>query len=226
MEEEWRNAYRIDGYQVSNFGGIRSVDRYIITKNGIKVHRRGKVLKTSTNKQGYKMFFIEAGGKRTCHRVHNVVYNTFVKEIPKGKEIDHIDRNPANNTLYNLRLVDRRENCYNRSNALKHTNVRRLCKNYSVSIYWNGTRYYLGTEPTEEKAYNVYLKAKEAIKNGTFNSFYQSRKFNKIKGLPTHIFYRRKRGTYTASVKNVHIAESKDLEMVKQKLKEYLDRHE
>lgn len=34
-------------------------------------------------------------------------------EIPEGLEIDHIDRDPSNDAIENLRLVTRRQNCLN-----------------------------------------------------------------------------------------------------------------
>lgn len=43
--------------------------------------------------------------------LHRVVWESFNGPIPKGKEIDHIDKNPQNNNLDNLHLVDHRNNC-------------------------------------------------------------------------------------------------------------------
>ena len=42
--------------------------------------------------------------------IHHLVYKTFVGEIPEGLEIDHIDCNPANNHLSNLRLITKQQN--------------------------------------------------------------------------------------------------------------------
>ena len=42
--------------------------------------------------------------------VHRLVWEAFKGEIPKDKEIDHIDNNPNNNHLSNLQLITRRGN--------------------------------------------------------------------------------------------------------------------
>ena len=47
-------------------------------------------------------------------RLNRLVYSNVYGEIPKGYEIDHIDRNRQNNFPYNLRLVTKIENNQNK----------------------------------------------------------------------------------------------------------------
>ena len=49
-------------------------------------------------------------------------------------QVDHIDRNPANNRLANLRLVTRSENVHNSSPSRKNTSGYR-------GVTWNGKKY-------------------------------------------------------------------------------------
>lgn len=55
--------------------------------------------------------------------------------ISSDKVIDHIDRNPANNNIWNLREVDHSTNSYNRtdSNAQKDKRANGLPKNIYIS---------------------------------------------------------------------------------------------
>lgn len=53
---------------------------------------------------------------KDCHQLkmlHNFVWELDNGEIPKGKLIDHIDQNPANCKLSNLRLADKTLNAIN-----------------------------------------------------------------------------------------------------------------
>ena len=48
------------------------------------------------------------------------MWEVFYGKIPEGYEIDHIDRNPSNNALNNLRLVTPSENAKNAN----HKNIK------------------------------------------------------------------------------------------------------
>lgn len=52
-------------------------------------------------------------------RLHRLIWETFNGEIPKGMQIDHIDGNPKNNNLNNLRCVTAKENCNNPNTVWK-----------------------------------------------------------------------------------------------------------
>lgn len=78
---------RGDRIYVSNFGRCRINER---------------VFDPYVRPDGYKMF---------CHkRLNRLVYELFVGKIPEGYVIDHIDTNPSNNRLDNLRAVTPKEN--------------------------------------------------------------------------------------------------------------------
>lgn len=52
---------------------------------------------------------------------HRVIYNMLGIEVPRGYDIDHIDRDPWNNRIDNLRLLTRKENCANSGNRRSNT---------------------------------------------------------------------------------------------------------
>jgi len=88
--------------------------------------------------------------------------------------IDHIDGNPSNNNIYNIREASDGQNHQNLKKHKKHNKsgflgVETLCngnlrKNpYSSRIRLNGVAKYLGMFKTPEEAHEAYLKAKREI---------------------------------------------------------------
>ena len=64
-----------------------------------------------TRPDGYR--FIGIDGKR--HYEHRLAWLLVYGPIPEGMEIDHIDHNPSNNRISNLRLVTKSGNRHNRA---------------------------------------------------------------------------------------------------------------
>jgi hypothetical protein len=90
--------------------------RYIINKSGdIKSAQgqyKGKVLSPSQS-GSYIIIALQYGDtkdKRKLHRIHRLVAETFIRHIGDNEEVDHIDGNPRNNILSNLRIVDKKIN--------------------------------------------------------------------------------------------------------------------
>jgi len=83
-----------------------------------------------------------------------------------GKIVDHIDRNPLNNTRSNLRLATYQQNIVNRKLSKTNTSgFRGICKikeRWRAGIRCNGKTLDLGMYPTKEQAATAYdFKAKE-----------------------------------------------------------------
>jgi len=96
--------------------------------------------------------------------LHRLIWFYFKGYFPeKGKVIDHIDRNPLNNKITNLRVVTQKENLWNRK--FKGYSYRATENKYRTSIMVNGKVYYLGNYDTEEDVQKAYLEAKEKYHN-------------------------------------------------------------
>ncbi len=98
MEEIFKKHPVYTDYEGGNLGTIRSLRRM-----------NPKIMRPSTSPKGYKYF--NCAGKTML--VHRFIYECFNGVIPDGYEIDHIDGNPADNSLENLRAVSHRVNINN-----------------------------------------------------------------------------------------------------------------
>lgn len=94
-------------YEVSDQGRVRSYARYgAASRLGRSTTSR---LLTPSRYSRYGYVHVQLGRKSGSISVHDLVMRTFVGEN-NGLEIDHIDGNPSNNWLENLRYVTHAEN--------------------------------------------------------------------------------------------------------------------
>ena len=121
--------------------------------------RAGQIAGTF-DKNKYRQIKID--GK--VYKEHRLVWLYVYGVWPDG-EIDHIDRNPNNNKLSNLRTVSRKENAENiavhKDNVSKFKGVT-FDKRKSVwfaRIMHNKVAYHLGTYKSPEEASLAYIKA-------------------------------------------------------------------
>lgn len=95
MEEIWKDIINYEGlYQVSNLGNVKSMN----------YGRTGeiKLLKQSTNKQGYKSVHLFKNRKWKSYSVHRLVAMAFIPNPNNLPIINHKDENPSNNNINNL----------------------------------------------------------------------------------------------------------------------------
>lgn len=93
-------------YQVNQLGEVLSLQRY--KPNGQIVKEKIKV--QSDNGNGYKTISLWKNGAGVAVYVHRLVASTFISDIPKGMDINHINGIKEDNNLSNLEIVTRSEN--------------------------------------------------------------------------------------------------------------------
>ena len=104
------------------------------------------------------------------HLAHKVAWLIYYGEWPSNT-IDHIDGNPGNNEIVNLRDVPRRINNQNQRRA-KNTNsigLLGVCSEgnkYRAQITVDGKRLRLGVYATPEEAHAAYIRAKRELHEG------------------------------------------------------------
>ena len=119
------------------------------------------------NPLGY--YLIKVNGKSLL--AHRLAWYLMKGKMPE-EVIDHIDRNPSNNKLKNLRSVTQRENLLNseRSDKAKHA-YKLPNKRWASYIGYKGERTHLGVFDTEEEATE---KAKYAKLNNRYRDEQQA----------------------------------------------------
>ena len=109
--ERWKPVTGYEGiYEVSNHGRVRSVDRTVTRSDGRVCRRKGKILRTTPNQDGYPRANLSTQGKSQVRHVHALVAEAFIGPRPDGVDVCHGDGDPANNRLDNLRYGTRSEN--------------------------------------------------------------------------------------------------------------------
>jgi len=165
-KEIWKSIKEYeDMYEVSTFGNVRSLDRFIIDKRGVKRFCKGILLTQNTDGYYNHVALAKDGRSVTC-RTHILVYDTFIGKKRSGMHIDHIDENKLNNNVDNLQLLDVRANA-SKSKTPKSglTGAYKDGRKWFSSIYVNGKHIYLGSFNCPTAAHMAYLKKLKNIKD-------------------------------------------------------------
>ena len=128
--EIWRDIPGYEGiYQVSNLGRIKSLPRIIICSNGYKKNYGSKILKFSSDKNGYSKVALCKFCKQRSFLVHRLVAELFVPNPNNYSEVNHKDENKSNNCSNNLEWCTRKYNV-NYGNRTKkqvsHTDYKKI----------------------------------------------------------------------------------------------------
>lgn len=99
--EEWRDIEGYEGYQVSSEGRVRSLNRTVI-RNGIEIHRKGKILKPIKDRYGYLQYRLYKNKKMKNVLAHRLVANAFLPNPDNLPQVNHKDETPYHNNVENL----------------------------------------------------------------------------------------------------------------------------
>ena len=160
--ELWKDIKGFEGlYQVSTWARVRSLDRWVVYKNGRKYFYKGKVLKRRKilkpvcGKDGYLRVHLFKDGKRTNFLLHRLVAKAFIPNPDNLPLVNHKDEVKDNNYPYNL------EWCTDEYNQHYGTAIKRRAEKHSKKVY------------QYDKDYNlikIWYSAAEAGRNGFLRS--------------------------------------------------------
>ena len=107
FNEEWKDISEFEGYEVSNFGNIRSIDRTCGGRPGVI---KGKLLKSFINRRGYLEVNLFENSKSTSKIIHRLVAKAFIPNLENKPQVNHIDGCKLNNRVDNLEWMSNSEN--------------------------------------------------------------------------------------------------------------------
>ena len=135
-------------YQISNYGRVRSLDRY----DSMGRFKEGIMLKTYDNGNGYKKITLYKNGLCKTFSVHRLVAIAFIPNDNNLPQINHKDENPSNNHVDNL------EWCTNEYNSNYGNHNLHLSMAHTGKIL------------TEEHKKNISNASKERWKNEDYRN--------------------------------------------------------
>jgi len=103
-KDEWKEIPGFPGYEISIYGDV-----YFKGDVSCRKRRPSGICVQNRNRLGY--YIVHINGK--IYYVHRLLAMTYIENPENKKEIDHIDGNPSNNNLDNLRWATHKENLNN-----------------------------------------------------------------------------------------------------------------
>lgn len=154
-KEEWKDVadcfFAHQNYECSNTGFIKN-------KKNKKYYLQG-----FPNNWGYIRVILSDKGKRKQYSLARIISTTWIPNPNNLPEIDHIDRNINNNSIRNLRWVDKQQQHLNRSShpisGVKGSYKTKYGKwQSSIKNPETNKIEYIGTYDTKEEAGQAYDK--------------------------------------------------------------------
>lgn len=129
MREIWRpvRGWR-GGYEVSNIGRVRSIDRMVPNRPGVMLFRSGRILRPT--RDIYLRVHLSFRGRTQKRPVHQLVCAAFCHKPSGCNVVNHIDFNKHNNLASNLEWVTHSGNTQHSVRSGRFDNVNRGERNH------------------------------------------------------------------------------------------------
>lgn len=166
LQNEIKDEYK--NIPVNKFVTIPEFPSYEVNKNGeIRNGTTKKLVQQKNNKNGYHSINIRKNGKQTFVGVHRLVAETFLHNPLNLEHVDHLDHNPLNNQLSNLKWKSVSDNMFNRRyngdlDALPEncTKINSINNNKFESLYYLNKTFYYQYSKSTIRPYNYKPKNK------------------------------------------------------------------
>lgn len=132
LNEEWRTVSLDHAFMVSNYGNVKSLDRYVRCRKGKRLIR-GKTLRGSIGNTGYRHVSLSGG---LIVNVHSLVARAFLGSPPnENMHVNHKNGVKLDNNISNLEWVTPSENLKHayRVLGLKNSHFGKCSKEHPAS---------------------------------------------------------------------------------------------
>ncbi len=151
MVETYKKIEGFENYSVSDFGNIRN-------------DTTGRILKPGMTTTGYHMVVLMQDKRKSTKKIHRLVARAFLLNPDNKPQVDHIDNNPLNNNLINIRWATRSENNQNTTKRSNNTSgTKGVCwseknQKWRAYITINGKQINLGSFINKDEAVNIRIQ--------------------------------------------------------------------
>lgn len=112
MKELWKDVIGYEEmYKVSNYGRVKSLDRYREDNNGKTYFVKGRELKQCYTRGNYLFVALYKNNKPWMVRINRLVALNFIDNPLNLPQVGHMDDCKENNRVDNLYWTDNKENC-------------------------------------------------------------------------------------------------------------------
>ena len=151
--EKWKSVDGYANYEISSCGRVRNATTE-------------RILKPIENAHGYLRVGLSKDSKSSMRMLHVIFANAFLENPHNKPIVDHIDGNPKNNCIDNLRFATIAENNRNArktksktSSVYKGVYLHKLANKWAAYIDILGVRTHLGLFKEEREAGVAYNTA-------------------------------------------------------------------
>jgi hypothetical protein len=147
--EIWKDVVGYEGYQVSNLGRVKSLDKRVNVSGFLKYPttkiRKGKILRQSKDKDGYLKVALFKDTEKKYLRVHRIVAMTFIPNPENKKTVDHkntiVDDNRVENLSWMTHKQQLNDNELSRERHLEAWRKNRKCIKKRVRCITTGKEF-------------------------------------------------------------------------------------
>ena len=137
-------------------------EKYSIDTEGNVYGIRGEIMIPYQRKDGYYQIQLWDGKKHHPKPIHRLIAQIFLRNFDEKLFVDHIDRNPLNNCVQNLRMCTHHQNSMNKTKTSKNTSGYKSIswnkekKKWHARIKCNGKNIHIGYFENIERARESY----------------------------------------------------------------------